>query len=215
MQEKVAAPVTWFVKPGEGDAYRAAGAQRVVEVPGGVSAARNAALEDAFASGCASLQLSDDLVNVKLTRDGKQVALSSVAEAAELMVQELANSGLMLAGVAPTSNAFYFHRWASRNVFIVGDLILVAPCALRFDEALPCKEDYDYTVQHMQRFGGVVRLDGVLASFKHRTNAGGVCGPERPAMEKVAIARLMEKHPGFFRLNPRRENEILMNRAKR
>jgi hypothetical protein len=115
-----------------------------------------------------------------------------------------------LAGVAPTSNPFYGSTTLKLRHFIVGDLMLAAPNPLRFDPAFALKEDYDYTCQHLARYGGVVRVDWILASFRHRTNKGGAVDVRTPELEQEAIVRLKEKWPDWIRDNPRRENEVLL-----
>jgi hypothetical protein len=62
---------------------------------------------------------------------------------------------------------------ASTSTFIVGDCIAVKPTPLRFDERLALKEDYGFTAAHIEEYGGALRLNWILASFRHRTNPGG------------------------------------------
>lgn len=92
--------------------------------------------------------------------------------------------------------------------------MMIWPCDLFFDEKLRLKEDYDYTAQHIKKFGGVVRANGILATFAHRKNKGGVVAIRTAEIEQESILRLMQKHPGFFKENPRRANEILMKVPK-
>jgi len=118
-----------------------------------------------------------------------------------------------LVGVAPTANAFYYNpeKPYKTNAFIVGDMILVMPCDLRFDTNMLLKEDYDYTLKHITKYGRVIRADNILAEFAHRTNRGGAVSYRTATLEQVCIAYLKKKWGKKIRDNPRRPNEILMN----
>ena len=72
------------------------------------------------------------------------------------------------------------------------------------------KEDYDYTCQHLARYGLVARCDLILAEFAHRSNAGGAVAYRTGERERDMIRHLMKKWPGKFRMNPKRANEVIM-----
>lgn len=58
--------------------------------------------------------------------------------------------------------------------FIVGDFIVVdAKSPVRFDERFTLKEDYDFTCQHICKYGAVLRVNKLVLEFQHYTNAGG------------------------------------------
>ena len=209
---KFAPDATWYVAEGEGETYRSAGAKFVVEA-GKLCESRNAALEDAFKQDLPCVQLSDDLAALKKAHDKKQVELISLEQAIKDMLLVTDKIGAKLAGCAPTSNPFYYNPekpYRSAG-FIVADFILVRPCDLRFDVKMRLKEDYDYTLQHLAKFGKVARLDNLLASFAHRTNKGGAVAYRTSALEQESIAYLRTKWGSAIRNNPRRQNEILLN----
>lgn len=214
--------VTWFVGDGEGAAYRAAGAKAVVE-SGGLCRSRNAAIDAAQATGATCLQMSDDLTRIQVAVQGPTKVIAQDAEfrhVVSLILQGMAQAGAKLGGAAPTNNPFYANvkKPVHASAFIVGDFIVVdGRCPLRFDEAMTLKEDYDYTLQHLMRYGAVARRDDVLLTFQHRTNAGGAVAARTPALEQENIAVLKRRWPQFIVDNPRRPNEVLlkMPRAKR
>jgi hypothetical protein len=214
----LAGDTTWYVGAGESDAYRAAGAAATVEA-GALCPARNAALDDAAARGRDCLQLSDDLrwVGWAHGRTADSVERLSLRAAAVLLGRALADAGpAELAGVAPTANAYFAGAGIQSTHFVVGDLMLVrAGCPLRFDETLLLKEDYDYTCQHLARYGRVARVGRLLASFAHRSNPGGAVAYRTAAAEQAAIARLMARWPNAIAPNPRRANEVLLRWKKR
>lgn len=202
-------PVTWVVGQGEANDYFAAGAQKVIE-GGGLCESRNAALEDAFRAGQICIQISDDLRRLWWILDKKNKCALPFAEAIKEMEKAVVDFRAKLIGVAPTANAYFFNKEHHFNQFIVGDMIAVAPCDLRFDTNLKLKEDYDFTAQHLQKFGLVVRLNRIAPEFLHRTNPGGAVDFRTAEREQHAIAYLKNKWPGWFRDNHRRPNEILM-----
>lgn len=216
---KLVGEATWFVAKGDGQAYRQAGARSVVE-SGALCRSRNAALDAAFKAGVPCVELSDDMSSVKEAYvDGgkKRGRPLPFYDAVLKMLAEGAEVGAFLSGVAPTANAYFFRpeRPTSTNLFIVGDFIVVRPCALRFDEDLPLKEDYDYTLQHLTEYGQVARCNRVLATFSHRSNSGGAVSYRTAKLEQAVIMRLKEKWPGKIVDNPRRPNEVLMRWPKK
>lgn len=205
-------PVVWYVGAGEAADYRYCGAAHVVE-GGPLCEARNRALDDAQDKGMHCLQLSDDLRRVSVahgnTRD--QVEPITLLDAVGSLAEALFEHDAHLAGAAPTANPYFSKLRVHRSAFIVGDMVLVrAGCPLRWDEQLPLKEDYDYTCQHLARYGVVARADYLLADFLHRRNKGGAVAYRTSALEQQAIARLQAKWPGVIVPNPRRQDEVLL-----
>lgn len=198
---------TWYVGDGEYDTYRAAGASSVIEA-GGLVAARNRALEDAFVRNEPSIQVSDDCVSIK-RYDG---AIGTPATPSALVADALdhVTDNCRLVGVAPTANAFYASLKVKRQHFIVGDFFVAAPSHLRFDPRLKLKEDYDFTASHLRAFGEVARLDWWLVEFRHRSNPGGAVAYRTVDLEDESIALLRKKWGSWIRDNPRRPHEILL-----
>lgn len=212
---EIVGPATWFVGDAEDrDMYaqpvEASGGQ--LSVSGKLCPSRNAALRAAWAEGLPCLELSDDLQRLSVAVSKKTTVPVPLADVVGSMLEACKLTGAFLAGVAPTSNAFYFNpdRPVNTAAFIVGDLILVRPCDLFFDEQLRLKEDYDYTLQHLSKHGCVARVNSVLAAFAHRTNKGGAVAYRTAEREQEAIAHLRAKWGARIRDNPRRPNEILL-----
>lgn len=212
----VDAPVAWVVPEGDGAEYLAAGAGVVINDPGSLVGARNVALETAFAQDRACAQVSDDLKRIKALctccPKGEEYTLG---DALMHLDRALDSTGLALAGCSPTDNLYFAKEGVSTRKFVVGDLIMVRPTELRFDENLRLKEDYDFTLQHWATYGGAARCDYIAPSFAHYTNAGGAVAARTAELEQETIAYLKAKWPGMVRDNPRRPNEILLPTPKR
>lgn len=211
--QQLVGDATWYVGHGEGEEYRRAGASYVVE-SGALCRSRNAILDDAFAHNAIALELSDDLKKIEyaIDKENKNKTLLSITDAIALMLEGAQKNGAMLVGTAPTNNAFFFNpaKPYHTQAFIVGDMILVKPTDLRFDERLKLKEDYDYTMQHIMKYGCVARVNSLLPTFLHRSNPGGACDYRNARREQRAIRFLKKKWPGFIVDNSRRPNEILL-----
>lgn len=208
-------PATWYVPKGQGAAYEAAGAPRVVEVDGMLVEQRNAALREAWGHGLPCLQMDDDLRWVKRVDasagDKPTATRITMREAVGSMMERLQTTDSMLAGGPPTTNLFFYPgRRTSLDKFIIASIMLVKPCDLFFDPTLRLKEDYDYTLQHLTRFGQAARCDDLLFAFAHYSGKGGCTTYRTPAAEAAAAARLIEKWPGAVRMNPKRDNEVLL-----
>jgi len=72
------------------------------------------------------------------------------------------------------------------------------------------KEDYDYTLQHLRAYGQVARLNRIMPTFRHRSNAGGAVAYRTPDLEVQAIAYLRAKWGDCIRPNTRRPHEVLL-----
>ena len=137
----------------------------------------------------------------------------TVDEVLKEMINQMEKYDMYLGAVSPTNNEFYFSetRPIGFRHFCLGDLHLIRKCDLKFDESLTLKEDYDYTLQHIKKFGGVCRLNYILPTFTHRVNKGGAVAVRTEALEQENIKLLKKKWGSLIRDNPRRPNEILLN----
>ena len=211
MQERVG-PAVWYVPDADVEDYEKQGAASVVGcgLYGNLSASRNAALEDAFTLNKPCVQSDDDLTKIERVFSPSHSKSIGFPAAVRLMLDRLKATPYKLGAVAPTSNRFFYTKPISTQVFCIASLCVVLPDDIRFDETIPLKEDYDFTLQHISRHGGVVRSDDLLAFYKHYSNKGGAVGYRNDKTEQAAIAILRRKWGNAIRTNPRRENEILL-----
>lgn len=203
--------ITWYVGKNEGVDYKKEGAKYVVE-SGKLCESRNRLLEDAFKMDKTCIQLSDDLVSLRIAEDKKNTRESNMEECISVIEQALNNTRMKLGGVNVAANAFYFDPLKPIKLrhFVLGDFSVIKPTDLRYDTRFKTKEDYDYTLQHIQKYGGVARCDSVIATFKHYNNIGGVVDSRTPEVEQKSIRLLKEKWGRNIVDNPRRPNEVLL-----
>ncbi|CAK0816742.1 unnamed protein product [Prorocentrum cordatum] len=101
----------------------------------------------------------------------------------------------------------------STHHFILGDFFVAEPASkCRFDTSMTLKEDYDFSCAHIKAHGSVLRCNRMFAHARHATNAGGAVATRdsNGSKERANIAILMQKWPGVFHLNGRRQDEVIM-----
>jgi len=206
-------PATWYVPAPDVEAYEWGGAEFVAADSGGLTAARNDALEDAFAADLPCVQLSDDLCSIRRF-DGPKT--ETFAGAVGEMFTALADyPDLKYSGFAPTTDerAFSPDKRIGLHHFIVGDFTLTLPSPIRYDASLKLKEDYDFTMQHIVGHGGVVRLNYIAPAFQHRNNVGGAVEARsaNPLLEGQTAATLLDRWKPHLRKHPTRENEVVLH----
>jgi len=202
---------TWYVRD-EQDAEQYSRYGAAVKIAGTLVAARNQALDDAFAQGLWCVQLSDDLRYITKAHGNRVYMRCTVFEALTEIQRAMVKHNTYLGGAAPSSNRILTEKSpaVSLNRFILGDFMLIRPCDLRFDPNLRLKEDYDYTAQHLAQFGAISRCNSILPEFQHRSNTGGAVDYRTAELEQEAIAYLMQKWPNQFKKG-NRPNEIVLN----
>ncbi len=197
------------VKNGEKSLYEENGCKNVFET-GKLLQSRNFALEHAFAENKICVQISDDIKKVVVNKnfgEPKQIELDYAIEKIVILFKQV--KGIKLLGIPPTNNHFFAKTIVSKNTFCIGDVMFIKPNELRFDEQLTLKEDYDYTLQHIKRYG-TIRYQEFLFEFQHYSNKGGAVDIRNDKEEQRNIMILKNKWGDKIRLNTKRKNEILI-----
>lgn len=209
--------VTFYVNDGEAEAYKAAGALRVVECGTNICQARNMAIKEATEIERISIQVSDDLKGIKRVhlephtykRLQSDITFKEVVDA---LIKEMLSHGAYYGGVAINNNPLnYTGLDVSYNKLVVCDLIAVMPTGVLFDEEMYLKEDYAITITELLAGRNVVRLNNMLCNFPHRENEGGANGYRTTEAEAAANARVMAKWPEYVKPHATRENQISLN----
>lgn len=231
--EKAGVQPTWYVDRASLKDYRRLGLRAVVG--GGLTEARNRALNDAERQRVACVQISDDIsrweyhdgVQTKVRSD--EAANAAHAAATCHVVSPVAAARFLLAKMRGTENGKCRPRLAgvyplgscarsfngapfSSHHFILGDFFVADRSPVRFDPSMSLKEDYDYTCAHIARHGSVLRCNRMTVQAKHQTNSGGACSnrDRKGREEQRNIAILLRKWPRAFRMNPKRRNEVIL-----
>lgn len=193
--------------------YIEQGAKNVI-ISGSLMDSRNSSLKYCFDMNKICIQLSDDLEKIMINDfSGKRThKYIDVVGVLNDIIPEFIDSKYYFAGFPPTDNPFFALNKIETNKFIVGDFILVKPNELIFDKNLKLKEDYDYTLQHIRKYGGCFRYGKYLNTFKHYSNKGGAVDYRTNELEQSTINYLKNKWGECIKENTKRENEILLNK---
>lgn len=194
------------------DDYKAAGAVEVV-TGGSLVGNRNAALDYCFKRGKICVQIDDDLISVSVNDfTGKRTKqYVTVKQAIDDLIVGFIKSDYKFAGAPPTENPFFATKVSQENILITAPFTLTKPNNIRFDKNVRLKEDYDYTLQHIEQ-GGCIRYHKYLFNFKRYGNDGGAVSYRTSELEQQSIQYLQQKWGECIKLNTKRENEILINK---
>jgi hypothetical protein len=197
------------VKNGQKELYKQNGCKNVYNT-GNLMDSRNFALEHSFKNNNICVQLSDDIKKVTTNKNFLKKRVVQLDEAIEDIVSKFKKiNGVYLMGVPPTDNFFFANKIVVENKFCIGDMLFIKPNELRFDNQLTLKEDYDYTLQHIQK-AKVLRYQKYLFTFQHYSNKGGAVDIRNDKEEQKNIMILKSKWGDKVKLNTKRKNEILI-----
>jgi len=237
--ERTGVDPTWMVASGESGAYRAAGAKHVVEggklTP---SRNKCLNLASAAGKWCVQLPddlttvafydspfdarekwpkpATQQVANVRSGR--ATVRPLSPVGAARMIAAFMKSCKAHLGGVYLCMNPGFAFRQppVTTEHFIVGDFIVVDTKdekkngkGPRFDERFRLKEDYDFTAQHLEKYGAVARVNRMFVKARHLDNPGGAVADRTAKLEQESIQLLRDKWPGVF-TGHRKENEVIM-----
>ncbi len=203
--------LNWYVGKDEAKDY--ADAKGTVTESGNLVDSRNSALREANAESKYCMMLDDDLASISMFNAITTCELS-FANLAKEMYKILQSLPLYVAGVSATGNHFYFDPLKPISIkhFIIASCMLTKyPSEIFFDAQFKTKEDYDFTLQHIKKYGGVARINYLAPRFQHYTNKGGVVEYRTNEIEQDSITKLKRKWGDTIRPNTRRgPNEILL-----
>lgn len=186
----------------------------VVTHADGMTGQRNAIL-DYYPEGTQVIQIDDDIKSFAQLR-GRDLADMNVQENkdfCERAFEAAEKAGTKMWGVYPVANAFYMSRTLTPCGFCIGACFGIIVGEIRADPTMPCKQDYDLTLQHIRKYGRIVRYNNVTIRADHYTMKGG-CYENRQKrgkeMDIQTAIYLVNKYPGMVKLNTKREGEVLI-----
>ena len=116
-------------------------------------------------------------------------------------------------GIYPVYNPFYMSSQISNKGFVIGSLCGIINSDIEYQDDLPLKEDYAFTIDHILKYKKIARYDYITIKAKHYTNKGGCVDlrKDKEELEYMCCQRMLNKYPQYVKLNPKRKNEILLN----
>ena len=177
---------------------------------------RNSLLKHCLDRNIVCAMIDDDLVRTTNNTNFLDKGEAKPLEVIEELINDLETRPETMAGSAPTSNDYFAKKEVQQDKFVCSFMIF-KPTGILFDEEIPLKEDYEMCANHIKNGGGVIRYNKYMFHFKRYTNAGGCqdIRDDEGSAEAESVDYLMNKYPGFFKLNTKRDNEVLMNRGIR
>lgn len=180
-----------------------------------VSHLRNRIL-DHFSTGAHVIYLSDDLKGLFVLDSSHKANLRALTpvEIERLIARGFADCAKVktkLWGVVAVKNSFYMKNTVASRVFINDCFCGVIVGSLRWDEGQQMKADYDWTIQHVVKYGCVIRYNSICLEAPYQSKMkGGCAGYRTEDNERASIEMLKAKWPHFVHDNPRRFNEVLL-----
>lgn len=114
-------------------------------------------------------------------------------------------------GVYSVGNTFYMSHNIAINQQILGCFMgILDPTSERFDPKVPLKEDFEFSLRHINKGGRVVRFNDVCLTETLHTGGGShdLWFSEGDYINEVCTTRIMELYPQLVKPHATRKNEI-------
>lgn len=198
-----------WVDEGEHPAYKAANPKdaNIISCPKGIQGnlcrIRNYILDTEFANGYDAVVIVDDDLKglYRFETDGtfgyvkKKIETDDFMDFLEHYTALCDEFGFKFWGVNCNSDSLSYRHYTpfSTVSYIGGPFQAHLKNELRYDEALPLKEDYDMTLQHMNRYRGALRVNMYHYDCKQSEQAGGCATYRNYEREKQQFLLLQKK----------------------
>ena len=161
----------------------------------GITATRNWILDNVEDEW--HIQVDDDALSFHRFEKGKMSTFIDPNLIHEIMQNqfEICDSwGLKVWGFALAADYKFYREYTpfSTQGVIGANIIGIIRNPLRFDERLRVKEDYDYAMQHIAKYGGALRMMKYGIDVVHLTNEGGCVAYRTKDVEMDAYNTLIK-----------------------
>lgn len=119
---------------------------------------------------------------------------------------------LAIWGVYPVSNPFFMQSKTTTDLrFLIGGFYgyINRPTAMELRVSVPIKEDFENTILHYKKDGGVVRFNGVSYKSKNYSPGGLEKAEARIESNRKASEILLKKYPKYVVQKPTRANGVM------
>lgn len=174
-------------------------------VQGNVARVRNYILNKEFENGVDAVCIVDDDLsgiyrfdvdyNTNFGYDRKIIESEEFLNFLEKYTLLCFEFGYKLWGVNCNSDSLSYRHYSpfSLSSIILGPFCVHLKNDIRYDEALPLKEDYDLAIQHLNEYRGILRLNGYHYICEQSTNKGGCASIRNRQREKEQFDLLQRK----------------------
>lgn len=191
-----------WVDEGEYEAYVKSNPQgsNIVSVPKGIQGnlcrIRNYILDKEFERGADVVCIiDDDMKGVYRFEDNSRIEANEFMwflQRYSLLCDEF---GFKLWGINCNDDRISYREYTpfNTNVYVGGPFMCHFNTNIRFDERFPLKEDYDITLQHMNKYRGVLRVNKYFYEVKQSEQKGGCATYRNLDREKEQLKMLQNK----------------------
>lgn len=170
-----------------------------------VAMARNYILNEEFKNGADVVCMIDDdlkgIFKYNVDDETKYGYIKEIIKKQNFMeflkkYSQICNDlGFKLWGVNCNSDKLSYRHYTpfSFSSVILGPFCCHLKNDLRYDERLPLKEDYDLAIQHLNKYRGILRLNGYFYDCKQSENKGGCATYRNMIKEKEQFDLLQKK----------------------
>lgn len=190
---------TLVVAEAEAAAYQASGNRILVcpdAVQGNLCRVRNWILEQhKDARGVVLLDDDYEYIARWRGRDAQRLSADDVEEFLEHGFTVAEDLGAFLWGINLTNDKGAYREYTplSTVAYIGGPFQAHRPNVLRYDEALPLKEDYDLSLQHLHRYRRTLRFNAYFYQVRQNEQAGGCATYRTIEREREQFRALQRK----------------------
>ncbi len=169
------------------------------KVKGNIARVRNWIKRMGESSGEKFIIIDDDVKKFTYWNNRKQQSLlgENLVEHIESMFSLAESWGIKFFGVNPAIDKGSYREYTpfSLTSYISGSFNAFIDCPLSFDEELPLKEDYDFTLQMLQKYRKVLRFNAYGLLKNDHGNLGG-CANYRTLVKEKEQMNLLQKKWG-------------------
>lgn len=185
-------------------------------IGGSLTKNRNELLNHCSNYGKICVMIDDDLVKITNNSNFLEKGVAEPLHVIKELVDQFVCAEHTMGGAAPTDNDYFAKNELGFDKFVCSFMMFKVG-NIRFSEEIILKEDYEICANHIKNAGGVLRFNRYMFTFKRYTNEGGCQaeGVRSDGAEAASVAYLHEHYPGAFKNNPKRENEVILNRNYR
>lgn len=166
-------------------------------------------LLDYYPEGTHLLMLNDDISGfVRKNGDSeRRISPEEFILFAEEVFKNCEMSGVHLWGVYPVANGMFMSEKINRRGFIIGTVQGVIVTKLRYPE-WGAKEDYDFTMQHIQKDGLVFRHEDIAVKASYKEKSGGCANTLKHEYYQELTEKLLQKYPNDIKINRARKSAL-------
>lgn len=185
--------------------------------------AQRAAIRAHYPEGTPLVQADDDITDIRAAVDAKTLTkVRNVDGFFREMFTLTADAGLFSWGLTPVANAYFMKpdRINDGLKFVIFSLFgnVVRHGHPVYENTVPTKDDYEFSLRSWWYDGGIIRHEGYVAKADIYKAPGGCQDTRTVAAAEQSVQSLMAQWPGLVRRNTRRKSdfpEILLARRPR